>query len=108
MRIVARTQAQLREAYQRLKNSRILAVDTETTGLDPYSSTVHSVQIANEDGSFSVLVPRFEIPDYLGGTENQPVLGPLMDLLNSGKYLKVAQNGIFDLKMLLTHYSDFK
>lgn len=101
-RLIARTLRGLTEAHDRLRHEKIISVDTETTGLDPHTDTIHSVQIATEDGSWSVFIPRTSRLD------DQPALGPLVGLLNSAQVLKLAQNASFDLKMLMTHYPDFK
>lgn len=104
-RLIATTRQTLREAARRLRESTIIAVDTETTGLDPHTDVIHSVQFSTVDGKFSVLVPRQQAPS--GESELQPMLGPLMELLNDPKHLKVAHNAAFDLKMLIAHYPDF-
>ena len=102
MRLIAETPAQLRQAYERLSRERVIGIDTETTGLDPYTAVVHSVQLSTQDGSFSVLVPRRKDGSL------RPTLGPLLDLINSSGVLKVGQNASFDVKMLYHHYPSFK
>lgn len=107
-RLIARTLRELTGAYNALKGERVIAVDTETTGLDPHTDVIHSVQLSSEDGSFSVLIPRKLSNRSISDESRQPVLGPVVELLNSPNTLKLAQNASFDIKMLLAHYPDFK
>lgn len=89
--LVARSLEDLEYAYERLKNSRVFGVDTETNGFTPKTCELLSVQIS--DGKFSCLVPISE------GVE----LGPLSVLLESTNYIKVLHNARFDLRFL-NHY----
>src|ERR1044072_7880681 len=102
MRLIARTDQQLRQAYERLRNEKGIAVDTETAGLHPFSVVIHSVQLSTEDGTFSALVPRRSAED------NSPRLGPLLGIINSPAHLKLGQNTPFDIKMMDRPYPELR
>ncbi|MBD1862413.1 MULTISPECIES: bifunctional 3'-5' exonuclease/DNA polymerase [Trichocoleus] len=88
-RLVEETQA-LAEALQPLQACEALAIDTETTGLDPLKDRIRLVQIAGADQPV-VIVDLFKVPPE--------ALAPLRSLLQ-GKSIKVLQNAKFDLKFL--------
>ena len=86
--LVARTAAEIDFAYEKLKNAIELGCDTETSGLNPRSAKLHSVQFS--DGDFNVLVPISE------GVS----LGNLARLLESREISIIFHNAKFDLGFL--------
>lgn len=80
----------LEEALIILKEESILALDTETEGLDPYTKTLLLLQLGNKDYQIN-----FDISSYGGVIPMQ-----LVDFLNNHKCLFVLQNAKFDLKFL--------
>lgn len=85
---ITRTEAELAEAFERLRSAAALGCDTETSGLSPTSGRLYSVQFS--DGEFNVLVPLSE------GVE----LGPLADILADEGIIKIFHNARFDLDFL--------
>lgn len=69
-----------------------LAVDTETTGLNPYYSNVLLIQIATPEKV------------YIYDCTKLKDLSPVKKILEEEKYLKILQNAKFDFKMLKHHY----
>lgn len=85
---ITRTEAELAEAFERLRSAAALGCDTETSGLSPSSGRLFSVQFS--DGEFNVLVP---LSEGVG-------LGPLADILADGGIVKIFHNARFDLDFL--------
>lgn len=89
--LVARTDAEITTAHDRLSHAVALGCDTETSGFDARSGRLFSVQFS--DGEFCVLVPISE------GTS----LGPLADVLEDAAVTKIFHNAKFDLEFLSAH-----
>lgn len=85
---ITRTEAELAEAFERLRTAAALGCDTETSGLSPTSGRLYSVQFS--DGEFNVLVP---VSEGIG-------LGPLADILADEGIIKIFHNARFDLDFL--------
>ncbi len=77
----------LEKAIDVLMKEPVLAVDTETSGLDPFTSKLLLVQVASPEKCFIVDATRVR-------------LAPLKRLLESNRSLKLLQNAKFDYKML--------
>jgi DNA polymerase I len=86
--LVARTDADIRLAFNRLSAAGSLGCDTETSGFDASRGRLFSVQLS--DGEFNVLVPVSE------GVQ----LGPLGSVLNDERIIKIFHNAKFDLEFL--------
>jgi DNA polymerase-1 len=84
------TGKQLERAISAISNSRIIGIDCETTGLDPYRAKVRLIQIA-------VLSKPVLVIDLAALAENE--LEPLRHLLASS-CLKIGHNLKFELMML--------
>jgi DNA polymerase-1 len=81
-------QARLAEVIASLGEARVLAVDTETTGLDPFvENTLLLVQVATPERAYVIDARRVDAR-------------PLRRLLEDEKTLKLLQNAKFDYKML--------
>jgi DNA polymerase I-like protein with 3'-5' exonuclease and polymerase domains len=80
----------LAEILKPLQTCPVIAVDTETTGLDPLKDKIRLIQIVAENYPV-VIVDLFKIP--------KEMLAPLAELLRGGP-IKVLQNAKFDLKFL--------
>lgn len=78
------------EILKPLQTCPVIAVDTETTGLDPLKDRIRLIQIAAENYPV-VIVDLFKI--------HKEMLAPLAELLR-GAPIKVLQNAKFDLKFL--------
>ena len=86
--LVARTDADIENAYARLSGSETLGCDTETSGLTAKYGRLFSIQFS--DGSFNSLVPVSE------GVK----LGKLAELLANDRIIKIFHNAKFDLEFL--------
>jgi DNA polymerase I len=86
--LVARTDAEIETAYERLASAAVLGCDTETSGLSAQNNRLYSVQFS--DGEFNVLVPVSE------GVN----LGPLAEILTNSSIIKIFHNAKFDLEFL--------
>lgn len=84
--LFCRTKADLVKAYKLLKDAPVLALDTETSNLNPHTNILWSVQLS--DGKNSVLVPYHHLK----------TLGKLGLLLESK--LCIAHNMKFDIQQL--------
>jgi DNA polymerase-1 len=86
--LVARTNEEIEQAFEKLTSANALGCDTETSGLTPKYGKLFSIQFS--DGDFSVLVPISE------GIE----LGQLAELLANERIPKIFHNAKFDLEFL--------
>ena len=86
--LVARTESEIRRAFERLSSASALGCDTETSGFNSRSGRLFSVQFS--DGEFNVLVP---VSEGVG-------LGPLADVLADAAVVKIFHNAKFDLEFL--------
>ncbi len=86
--LVARTEAEIEAAYERLSPAARLGCDTETSGFNSRHGRLFSVQFS--DGSFNVLVPISE------GIS----LGRLAGILSNASIVKIFHNAKFDLDFL--------
>jgi DNA polymerase I-like protein with 3'-5' exonuclease and polymerase domains len=80
----------LAEVLKPLQTCPVIAVDTETTGLDPLKDKIRLIQIAAENYPV-IIVDLFKL--------SRETLAPLTELLQ-GAPIKVLQNAKFDLKFL--------
>jgi len=85
---IVRTSQEAETAYEMLSAAKAIGCDTETTGFEPSSGRLLSIQFS--DGNFHALVPVSE------GAEP----GPLAKLLAGGTPVKVFHNARFDLGFL--------
>ena len=86
--LVARSDDEIGQAFEKLSNARCLGCDTETSGLSARHGRLFSVQFS--DGEFNVLVPVSE------GVQ----LGRLGDILTNSSITKIFHNAKFDLDFL--------
>jgi DNA polymerase-1 len=86
--MVARTDAEIDIAFERLSGAGVLGCDTETSGLSARYGKLYSIQFS--DGDFSVLIP------YSEGVEPGVLSGLLADI----KIVKIFHNAKFDLDFL--------
>jgi len=80
----------LKEALGPFWSSSVLALDMETTGLDPHRDQARLLQIASEEQEILIC----DLPAL--GAEGRRVLGELL----AGAAIKVFHNGKFDMKFL--------
>lgn len=85
-----RTVKQLEDVFDILNSKSVMAIDTETTGLDPYVSKLRLIQIAVKDYPV-VIIDCFQVLKQ--GIE-------LIQRLMTNDSIKVFQNAKFDLKFL--------
>lgn len=86
--LVARTDADIALAFERLSAAEQVGCDTETSGLSARHGKLYSVQFS--DGEYNVLVPV---------SEDVP-LGRLADILTDNSIRKIFHNAKFDLEFL--------
>ncbi len=86
--LVARTEGEIRHAFERFSAAAHLGCDTETSGLSARHGRLFSVQFS--DGEFNVLVPVSE------GVS----LGLLSEILTNTSIVKIFHNAKFDLEFL--------
>lgn len=78
------------KAVEKLEKDKIIAVDVESTGLDPYTSELLVVQVGNEEVSYIFDVKKADLINLV----------PFKKLLEDPKKLKLLQNAKFDYKMI--------
>lgn len=86
--LIARTDDDIANAYEKLREATCLGCDTETSALNARYGKLFSVQFS--DGDFNVLVPLSE------GVE----LGKLGEILDDPHIIKIFHNAKFDLDFL--------
>lgn len=86
--LIARTEADIIEAYDRLRRAVVLGCDTETSGLSSKYGRLFSIQFS--DGDFCVLLPISE------GVKP----GLLASILTGENVIKIFHNAKFDLDFL--------
>ncbi len=87
--------SQIESATREIARHRAIGVDTETTGLDPYTSRVRLLQISTPDHVF--IFDLFKV-DALANAA-------LREVLSSASATKVLHHSKFDMKMLLHHFN---
>lgn len=86
-------EADAKEALNIIKNYDIIEVDTEGTGLDPFTSKVTLLQMGVPDHAF--------VFDVRSDTEHSDIdFNIFKDILTSKKHLKLLQNAVYDMKMV--------
>ena len=86
------------KAYTQQHQIRRLFIDTETTGLDPFSSELCLIQIKAEENIFIIDVGKIG-----AGEETASYFSGLKRLLEDPEILKIFHNAIFDLKFIKYH-----
>ncbi|MBI4850966.1 MAG: DNA-directed DNA polymerase [Acidobacteria bacterium] len=89
---ILKTSSELQQAIQILTQAECIGLDTETTGLDPYTSKLRLIQIATAKEAF--IIDLFHTPQ---------LAKELKSLLLAEKPIKILHNAKFDLKMLKHH-----
>jgi DNA polymerase-1 len=101
-------QQQFSNWLQKLQNSQLMAVDTETTSLDYMVADLVGISIAVEAGE-AAYIPFGH--DYLGAPQQLPreiVLEAIKPILEDPKIKKVGQNLKYDTSVLAQHGIDLK
>ena len=81
-------------AVKKLAKEKIIAVDIETTGFDPYRNQVLLVQVGSSKVSYIFDAREMDIAGIKG----------LKELLENKKVIKLLQNGKFDYKFIKIHF----
>lgn len=92
-------ESELQEWIQKLTHAKLFSVDTETTGLDPFTAELVGVSMAIEDEA--VYIPLAH--NYLGAPRQlnlTHVLQALKPVLEDASYQKVSHNLKFDWAIL--------
>jgi DNA polymerase-1 len=101
-------QQQLSNWLQKLQNSQLMAVDTETTSLDYMVADLVGISVAIEAGE-AAYIPFGH--DYLGVPQQlsrETVLEAIKSILEDPKIKKVGQNLKYDTSVLAQHGIDLK
>ncbi len=83
----------LNEALDFLEKAKVVGVDIEGTGLDPYTSTLLLVQIGVEDKSYIFDARALDLKN----------IARFKEYLENPKILKIFHNGKFDYRHLKVH-----
>lgn len=83
----------LEQAVSYIANQKVVAVDTETTGLDPHTSKVLLVQIGNKENQYVFNVAK------LGKN-----ISKLNKIFTSPSIKKILHNAKFDYKMIKSNF----
>ncbi len=73
-----------------LEKTKVVGIDVECTSLDPYSSTLLTVQIGTEDTSYIFDARKLDLKNFQR----------FKDFLENTAILKIFQNGKFDYKQI--------
>ncbi len=82
------------KALETLSKEKMVGVDIETTGLDPFSTTILTVQIGTETETYVFDARKIAFKEF----------SPLRELLEDSKIVKLLHNAKFDYKMIKVHY----
>lgn len=77
---------------EELKKEEVIAVDTETTGLNPHNDKLRLLQIATTNKAYIIDCFKFKN------------LEPLKEVFSSAKPVKILHNAKFDLKFLKVNF----
>lgn len=91
--VLIKTQKALKEHLPAIQRANVVALDTETTGLDPLRSRVRLLQIGTAEGTY--VIDLFELP--------LEKLRAVCDWLAAPRPIKILHNAKFDAKMILHH-----
>ncbi|MFT4413235.1 DNA polymerase [Fredinandcohnia humi] len=99
--ILVQTEKQLNKLVQDLKNEPIIAVDTETTGLDVYNDEIVGISLTLPNADYHVYIP---VAHTTGKQlKRDVVLKALEPTLTSPFIGKVLHNAKFDIHMFIRH-----
>ncbi|MGM0836009.1 MAG: DNA polymerase [Bacillota bacterium] len=96
------TERQFGELLEDLQGEDIIALDTETTGLDVYIDVIVGVSITLPKADYHVYIPIKPTEDDRA-MDSAYVLEGLREYLEDGARGKVLHNAIFDVQMLRRH-----
>jgi len=100
---LVRTQEALEQWLRRIEQADLVAIDTETTGLDPMTARLVGISLSTEPGT-AAYIPLAH--DYAGAAEQLPlqsVLSRLEPWLTNPKRTKLGQNLKYDLHIFANH-----
>lgn len=87
-----------------MRKEKILVIDLETTGLDPFIDYIVSIAISFEKGTgFNIVLPF-----YKNKARAKDFLGPILPILEDETITKVFHNAKFDLKFFHRYGIDIK
>ncbi len=89
---IIKTDSELQQALQILTQAEYVGLDTETTGLDPYTCQLRLIQIGTTKHTF--IIDLFHTPK---------LAKDLKSILLAENPIKILHNAKFDLKMLKHH-----
>ncbi|KLK98056.1 DNA polymerase I [Bacillus pumilus] len=100
------TEHELANLLDDLRNEEIIAVDTETTGVDVYTDVIVGISLTLPRTDRHVYLPV----DHVGCEQlsREYVLSELAVVFNDDKIGKVLHNAIFDIAMLRRHGHDLE
>lgn len=98
------TERQFRELLTELTAEQIIAVDTETTGVDVYTDVIVGISFSLPRAGKHVYIPVAH--DNCDQLSRDYVLEGLHDVLYNESIGKVLHNAIFDIAMFRRHGSD--
>lgn len=84
---------QIHNAVDELKKEKVIAVDIETTDLDPYTSKILTIQISKPDFCYIIDARELDIGK----------IPELKEYLESSQSIKLLHNGKFDYKHIKLH-----
>ncbi|MTV50780.1 DNA polymerase I [Heliobacillus mobilis] len=95
------TEVQLEQLVQDLADETVIAVDTETTGLDVYNDMIVGISLTLPKADYHVYIP---VAHKVGKQLNrQVVLNALTPMLSNPTVGKVLHNAKYDIHMLIRH-----
>jgi DNA polymerase-1 len=91
---LVQNKTQTKFAYDLLSSEPTLGADTETTGLDPFTSRVLLIQLGTSEHQFVFDIAKIPLDS----------LKLIFEILESPEIVKIFQNGKFDYKMLKQNF----
>ncbi|MBN1684282.1 MAG: DNA polymerase I [Gammaproteobacteria bacterium] len=94
----------LENEIQRLENTGIFALDTETTSLDYIDAELVGLSFSTEAGKGVYIPLAHQYPEAPAQLNREWVLGKLKPLLENTKLKKIGHNLKYDKEVLLNHH----
>lgn len=101
------TERQFGELLAKLENESIIAVDTETTGLDVYVDVIVGVSLTLPNADIHYYIPVRPTEDDRA-MDSDYVLNALKPVMESEDIRKVLHNAIYDIQMFRRHGITFR
>jgi len=96
-----RTDEEIQRALEKLLNAPLIALDTETTGLDPYTCKLLLLQISDQINNYVI---SFIHDNSFSRKDVESPQWRMLQAILQGPAVKIAHNMVFDFKIIRAHF----